>query len=171
MGDFLSCSVVAEIDEVVTGERASCLLQPTTRNKAAEVDGIRNDTFLSRETALRRCQQGSQIRGTPSSGGALGVRRCPLCRSLCSTTALPACGSCVGLAGPVTLSRGADIVSHRGSIPLGTKGYQMLTEYRSTTRRRRMPSTLRALGASAAGGHARRSGAKPCDLDTIGEVV
>ena len=36
MGDFLSCSVVAEFDEVVTGERASCLLQPTTRSKAAE---------------------------------------------------------------------------------------------------------------------------------------
>ena len=68
MGDSLSCSVVAEIDEVVTGERASCLLQPTTRNKAAEVDGIRNDTFLSRETALRRCQQGSQISGNTVIG-------------------------------------------------------------------------------------------------------
>ena len=29
-----------------------------------------------RRDALRRCQQGSQIRGTPSSGRTLGIRRC-----------------------------------------------------------------------------------------------
>ena len=43
-------------------------------------------------------QQGSQIRGTPSSGLALGVRRCPLCLPFCSTSAAPACESCVGFA-------------------------------------------------------------------------
>ena len=48
--------------------------------------------------ALRRCQQGSQIRGTPSFGRTLGVRCCSLRRLFCSTSALPACDSCVGLA-------------------------------------------------------------------------
>jgi hypothetical protein len=33
--------------------------------------------------------RGSQIRGTPSSGGARGVRRCPLCRSLLAPLSAP----------------------------------------------------------------------------------
>jgi hypothetical protein len=38
-------SVVAEIDEVVTGERAARLLQPATRDKAAEVDGLESEAL------------------------------------------------------------------------------------------------------------------------------
>lgn len=48
--------------------------------------------------ARRGNQQGSQILGTPSSGRALGVRRCSFCRSFCSTSALSAGESCVGVA-------------------------------------------------------------------------
>ena len=38
-------SVVAEIDEIVTGERAARLLQPATRDKAAEVDGLESEAL------------------------------------------------------------------------------------------------------------------------------
>ena len=37
--------MVAEIDEVVTGERAARLLQPATRDKAAEVDGLESEAL------------------------------------------------------------------------------------------------------------------------------
>jgi hypothetical protein len=38
-------SVGAEIDEVMTGERAARLLQPATRDKAAEIDGLKSEAL------------------------------------------------------------------------------------------------------------------------------
>ena len=38
-------SVVAEIDEVVTGERAARLLQPATRDKVTEIDGLKSEAL------------------------------------------------------------------------------------------------------------------------------
>ena len=38
-------SVVTEIDEVVTGERAARLLQPAARDKTAKIDGLKSEAL------------------------------------------------------------------------------------------------------------------------------
>src|SRR5690242_11725633 len=44
-GRFLVRSAVAEIDEVAPSEWTSGLLQPATRDKAAEVDGLKSEAL------------------------------------------------------------------------------------------------------------------------------
>ena len=47
IGDFLTYLVVAEIDKIAACEWTSGLLQPATRDKAAEVDGFKSKALIS----------------------------------------------------------------------------------------------------------------------------